>query len=98
VERGKIAQIYINGLGPVVGAPPASGEPAPATRLIRTRDIPTVTIGGKTAVVDFSGLAPTLIGVYQMNAYVPADIDPGPQPISVTAGGIVSQTSSMYVK
>ena len=57
VKRGQVVQLYMNGLGPVTGGP-ASGEFASSTVLTPTQATPTVTIGGASAQVLFSGLAP----------------------------------------
>ena len=62
-----IVQIYATGLGPVTGplADGGAGAGQPTTTM------PVVTIGGRQAVVDFAGLAPGFVGLYQINARVP---------------------------
>jgi uncharacterized protein (TIGR03437 family) len=88
VNAGASVEIYMTGLGPVLN-PPASG--APATNTSTTTSMPTVTIGGASATVSFSGLAPTLVGLYQVNAVVPSGITTGPAtPVIVTIGGVQS--------
>ncbi len=37
-----------------------------------------MTIGGQSAAVDFSGLAPFFVGLYQVNARVPEGVAAGP--------------------
>ncbi|MBI4465611.1 MAG: hypothetical protein HY647_12980 [Acidobacteria bacterium] len=66
-----IIQIFATGLG---AADPsvASGQAAGTSPLSLTLAKPEVLIGGTSAVVLFSGLAPELVGVYQVNARVPA--------------------------
>ena len=87
VQRGKVVQLYMNGLGPVTGGP-ASGEFASTTALTYTKaQDAVVTIGGQAAQVQFSGLAPGFPGLYQVNAIVPAGISAGTVPISLTIGG-----------
>jgi uncharacterized protein (TIGR03437 family) len=87
-----------NGLGPVTNQP-ASGEPAQADpNLSRTTTQPVVTIGGHTATVSFSGLTPTLPGLYQLNVVVPPDLTAGTWPISVTIGGKSSPSASLPVQ
>ena len=55
--------------------------------------IPAVTIGGVAATVTCSGPGPTLTGVYQINAIVPANTVPGNAvPVIVSVGA-----SSSYV-
>jgi len=45
-----------------------------------------VTIGGVDASVCFSGLAPGFVGLYQVNAEVPAGLTPGNQPVILSIG------------
>jgi uncharacterized protein (TIGR03437 family) len=96
VARGRVAQIYANGLGPVDNTPP-SGEPSPAQPLGRTRVQPEVTIGGRPARVTFSGLAPGFVGLYQMNVEVAGDTPTGVQPLVITVGGVTSKSSNLPV-
>jgi uncharacterized protein (TIGR03437 family) len=97
VERGRVVQLYLNGLGPVE-RPVASGEPASTTDLNRTVQLPEVSIGGRPAAVQFSGLAPGFVGLYQVNAVVPADAPAGIQPLVVSIGGVSSQTSQLNIR
>ena len=94
---GNIVQLYANGLGPVDNRPP-SGEPTPASPLARTLQSAVVTIGGKPATVDFSGLSPTAIALYQLNVFVPADLSTGLHEVILTIGGVQAKTSYIYVQ
>jgi len=85
-RRGRPIQLFLNGLGPV-DHQPETGEPTPAEPLARTLAIPEVTIGGKSAVVEFSGLSPLSVGLYQVNLTVPPDAPPGVQPVAVSIAG-----------
>jgi uncharacterized protein (TIGR03437 family) len=96
-RRNDIVQIYVNGLGPVDNQP-EGGAPSPAEPLARTRVIPEVTIGGQRAEVLFSGMTPGAIGLYQLNARVPAGIETGLQPLVITANGIVSKTVNLPIQ
>ena len=74
VDRaGGVLILYATGLGPT-DPTVAAGIPSPARPLVLTRIPPTVRIGNQTAVVQFSGLAPGLVGLYQVNAEIPADV------------------------
>ena len=96
--RGQNVTLYCNGLGPVTNQP-ASGEPASLQVLSQTTPNPaTVTIGGVPGNVTFSGLAPSEIGVYQINVTVPAGVSPGTQPIIVSIGGVSSPASSLPIQ
>ena len=92
-----IVQIFGTGLGPVTNQPP-SGAVAPSGPFAETTTTPTVTIGGMPATVSYSGLAPGLVGVYQVNALVPAGAPSGDAvPVTVSFGDITSNTVTMAV-
>ncbi len=88
-KRGQSIIVYANGLGPV-DHPVASGDPTPAPPqpLANTRVTPSVTIGGSTAQVGFSGLTPGSVGLYQLNVAIPADAQTGSQQMKISIGGI----------
>ncbi|MCW5979015.1 MAG: S8 family serine peptidase [Bryobacteraceae bacterium] len=96
VPRGRVAQLFANGLGPVDNPPP-SGEPAPATTLVYTQQQPTVTVGGANATVIFSGLTPQSIGLYQVNIIVPEGLQPGMREVVITIGGVSSKAAILYI-
>jgi uncharacterized protein (TIGR03437 family) len=67
---GSTIQLFLTGQGSIAGAPPdGEGEcaqiPTPA---------PKVVIGGSTASVSYSGLAPCYAGLWQINAVIPTNI------------------------
>src|SRR5450755_4529551 len=108
VARGSIVQLFLNGLGPVsctAGAPsctaanqPADGVGAPVTILARTTTDPAITIGGQPAPVQFSGLTPGFVGLYQVNVTVPSGIGTGIQPITCSIGGVTAKAGTLAVK
>ena len=69
-RSGSALVLYVVGLGATDPAVP-DGAPAPASPLARSLVQPAVTVGGQPATVFFSGLAPGLVGVYQVNATLP---------------------------
>ncbi len=86
-RKGEVVEIYCTGLGRIAGELPAAGLPAPAEPLLRTAQTPSVTIGGAAAELLFSGLAPGFVGVYQVNARVPASVAAGPNvPLMIRMG------------
>jgi uncharacterized protein (TIGR03437 family) len=97
VARGTKVQLYANGLGPVNNQP-ASGSPAPSTKSANTKSLPTVTIGGQSAVVSYCGLVPGTPGLYEVDVTAPASIaSAGAQTVSLTIAGQTA-TSSITVK
>jgi uncharacterized protein (TIGR03437 family) len=97
-KRGGVAQLFLNGLGPVNNQP-ESGAPASGTNLATTKQTPVVMIGGMQAPVAFSGLAPGFPGLYQVNVTVPQGVTPGAAvPITVSIGGKTSKESTIPVQ
>jgi uncharacterized protein (TIGR03437 family) len=93
-----VVLIYCTGLGPVTNQP-ATGSPAPSGPLAQTPTKPTVTIGGAAADVQFSGLAPGTVGLYQVNALVPAGSATGSEvPLVMSIGGVQSNTVTIAVQ
>jgi aspartate 1-decarboxylase len=96
-DPGDVVVIYCTGLGEV-NPPVPSGSPAPSSPLAKTITQPSVTIGGAQAAVQFAGLTPGLVSVYQVNAVVPA-VSAGDQVTAViTAGGQQSNPVTMAVR
>jgi uncharacterized protein (TIGR03437 family) len=88
-----VVLIYCTGLGPVTNQP-ATGQPALADPLSRTTIRPSVFIGGAPADAQFSGLAPGLVGVYQVNALVPQASTKGDAvPVSLGIGGVTTSNA-----
>jgi uncharacterized protein (TIGR03437 family) len=78
----------------------AAGQPAPTSgALVLTVAQPTVTIGGVNAPVQFSGMAPGFVGLWQINAVVPQSVTPGSAvSLVVSAGGVTSNTVTIAVQ
>ena len=58
-----------------------------------------MTIGGINAKMEFSGMAPGWVGLWQINAQVPATVTPGSaRPLVVTSGGVSSNTVTIAVQ
>jgi uncharacterized protein (TIGR03437 family) len=97
-KRGATIQLYANGLGPVSNQP-ASGEPALGPpNLSETTQPAVVTIGGRQITPDFSGLAPTAVGLYQLNVSIPSDMATGNQQVTITIGGATSKASNIQIQ
>jgi uncharacterized protein (TIGR03437 family) len=84
--RGQVITLYANGLGPVANQP-ASGDPVGASPLPRTTNAATVSIGGQNVTPLYTGLVPTLPGLYQIDVSVPTGISTGSQSITLSING-----------
>jgi uncharacterized protein (TIGR03437 family) len=92
VKAGDVIEIYCTGLG-AVNPSGTTGAAATSKPLQTTTLQPTVTIGGQTAQVLFSGLAPGAAGLYQVNVTIPTGVTPGNSvPVVLTIGGVASNT------
>ena len=95
-SAGSVVSIYCTGLGPV-NVPQTDGVPAPLDQLIYTDSVTAVTIGGESAQVLFSGLAPGSAGLYQIDVMVPR-VPAGAQPLTVTQLNVASNTTTLAVQ
>jgi uncharacterized protein (TIGR03437 family) len=97
-HRGKIISIYATGPG-ALDQQVADGAAAPAQEpFARTRSTPQVYIGGVEAQIQFSGLAPSFAGLWQINAVVPdRSFLSGRVPVQVFMDGVDSNEVSVFV-
>jgi uncharacterized protein (TIGR03437 family) len=94
---GDVVTVYCTGLGPTSPQAPATGTATPAGLFNATVPV-TATIGGINAPVQFSGLTPGLVGLYQVNVQIPSGVTPGSAvPITITQNGVVSNTVTLAV-
>lgn len=94
VTPGEIVLIYCTGLG-AVDSTPADGAAANGQTTIAK---PTVSIGGLNGAVSFSGLAPSFVGLNQVNVQIPAGVKSGNQPVVLTISGAPSNSVLVPVK
>jgi uncharacterized protein (TIGR03437 family) len=97
--RGSTIQIYAIGQGFVPNAPP-DGSPAPSPPL-STPFTPRVAINleftdENDGPVTFSGLAPGLVGVWQINVQIPNNVPPGAQTSLVVFAGSLPSTDGSF--
>lgn len=98
VMRREFLSIYCVGLGPVTNRPD-SGAAAPSDPLATTTTAPTVTIGGVPGTVNFAGLAPGFVGLYQVNVQVPDGAPSGDAvQVAISIGGATSNTVTIAVQ
>jgi uncharacterized protein (TIGR03437 family) len=94
---GEPVSLYATGLGAVDNRPD-TGKAASSLLLSNTLVRPAVSIGGRDAVVTFSGLAPGFVGLYQVNVSVPTDLADGEHPVVLNIGGVSSNTVKLSVR
>jgi uncharacterized protein (TIGR03437 family) len=94
---GEQLLIYMTGLGPL-RIPVRNGEGGPtAPPFAETVMLPTVMVGGLQASVIYSGMAPGLAGLYQLNVQLPAATSPGNATVQITVNGTTSNTATIAV-
>ena len=98
VIAGETIELYLTGLGAVTNQP-ATGAPAPASPLSRTASSPTVTLGGISAPVTYSGLAPYFVGLYQVDIQIPQNAPVGDAvPVVLTFDGLAANIVTIALK
>lgn len=94
-HAGDIIAIYLTGEGDYLTTPTAHTGyliPTSLTPLPQMNPLPTVTIGGTTATVDYAGPIPgSIIGLLQINAIVPTGLTAGAAPVVVTINAVQTQ-------
>jgi uncharacterized protein (TIGR03437 family) len=96
-QPGETVLIYCTGLGatnPAVTSGSAAPSSPPATSVLT----PTVTIGGLPSAVSFSGLAPTFVGLYQVNALIPSGLPSGSAQVIFQMNGVSSNVTTLYTQ
>jgi uncharacterized protein (TIGR03437 family) len=96
--EGSVVQIYCTGLGAVSPALAAGSPGASSAPFNNTVVIPTVTVGGMNAPVQFSAVAPGFVGLYQVNAQVPVGVSGSAVSLQVNSGGVASNTVTIAVQ
>jgi uncharacterized protein (TIGR03437 family) len=96
--RDEPLTIYATGLGVTTGGKVTVGMPAPTSPLAVTQPVSLYfgdpTIKQSAVIVDWSGLLPGYIGVYQVNARIPGfHLNGNGLPVTVRIGGVDSATS-----
>jgi len=98
-RRGEAISLFGTGVTPA-GGTPADGEPPPASGvpLYHTVALPLAWVGSQLAQVAFSGLAPGLVGVWQVNLIVPPASVVGLLPVRLNYSGVESNSVLVAVQ
>lgn len=96
-HSGNVVVIFCTGLGEVTPAVP-TGSPAPSAPPAKVVNDVKVSIGGVDAPVQFAGLTPGLVGVYQVNAVVPSVAAGNQVPVVISAAGQRSLAVTIAVR
>jgi uncharacterized protein (TIGR03437 family) len=99
---GEVITIYMVGLGST-GPAVATGSPAPAEPLARINPAPKVVLGNAFSGVQvldplFVGLTPSLVGLFQINVQLPADVRTGDVPMAIEGPGYRSNTVILPIR
>jgi uncharacterized protein (TIGR03437 family) len=96
-KPGEVIIIYLAGLGATNPAV-ISGQPAPSAEpLARVANTPLVTVDGQNATVEFAGLAPGFVGLYQIDLQVPANARTGSLSLVVSQNGVPGNTTNLLI-
>ena len=101
VTRGQYVILYATGQGAVTNGPP---DGSAATGPTPTTSVPQVLLGNSTTGVlldssniQYSGLAPFLVGVWQINILIPSNAPTGTVPITVFQNSVPSNDRASVV-
>lgn len=97
-SRDEPLTIYLTGLGTTTGGKVTTGNPSPSDPLAVTAAVQLYfgnpLIKDAAVIVDWSGLAPGMVGVYQINCRIPGTHLKGDAlPVTVRIGGVSNPTT-----
>jgi uncharacterized protein (TIGR03437 family) len=93
-QPGETVSVFVTGLG-AVSPGIADGAAGPVSQLSQTTNTIAAYIGGTTATVTYSGLAPQLAGLYQVNVTIPSGLTAGANALDIA--GPDSYTSEVLI-
>jgi uncharacterized protein (TIGR03437 family) len=95
-QIGDSIALYVSGLGDV--APPvADAAPGPIDPLSRVTNNFAIYIDGQKATIDYMGMAPLLIGYYQVNVRVPAGVRTGSRRVDISGPDFYTSEATMPI-
>jgi uncharacterized protein (TIGR03437 family) len=93
-KAGETVILYGTGFG---STSPSIAPGIITDKIYPVSPLPTATIGGKTATVQFAGLIPLLSQVFQVNITIPAGLNDGDQTLVLNVNGTLSAASTITV-
>jgi uncharacterized protein (TIGR03437 family) len=93
---GSYVSLYADGLG-ALSAMATAGQPTPTSPLNSLSGTLAVIIGGLSAPVQFAGLAPGFVGLYQINVQIPATTTAGSHRVFVIPPSGLSSQPGVYL-
>ncbi|MDZ7640188.1 MAG: hypothetical protein U5J83_18370 [Bryobacterales bacterium] len=98
VRRGEVIQIFATGAGTDLSSPVIDGTAAGSAPLVDTTKKPRVFIFQQEATVEFSGLSPEFVGLWQINVKVPENASvSGTVPVQIFYDGLLSNVVTINV-
>jgi uncharacterized protein (TIGR03437 family) len=92
---GSVVVMYVTGLG-ALDHPLPTGSPASNDPLSNATVVPTATLGGVNAVVQFAGMSPGFVGLGQINLMIPK-LAKGRYPVVIKQGAQSSNNPAISV-
>ena len=93
---GSYVSLYADGLG-AVSQTVTAGTTTPSSPLLNVSGTVTVIVGGLSAPVQFAGLAPGFVGLYQINVQIPATLSAGQHRVFVVLPNGYSSQPGVYL-
>jgi uncharacterized protein (TIGR03437 family) len=93
---GETLMMYLVGMGAT--NPPVEAGTFTPLQLVHAVTQPTVTIDGQPAQVQYAGLTPTAIGLYQINFVVPLNARSADLDVVITQNGVPANPTKLVVR
>jgi uncharacterized protein (TIGR03437 family) len=93
---GSVIQAFGTGFG-ATNPTVATGGVGPIPAAVISGSLIEAIIGNVSATIQFSGLAPNFVGLYQFNVVVPSGLGTGDVPMQINSNGIASNTVMLAV-
>jgi uncharacterized protein (TIGR03437 family) len=94
---GSYVSLYADGLGALTSTMTA-GTPTPNSPLLSLSGTVTAIVGGLSAPVQFAGLAPGFVGLYQVNIQIPSTITAGQHRVFITLPNGYSSQPGVFLQ